>query len=617
MKIFLSYSSEDKEIAETIALSIKGRGHEVFHDRSAGNLPSGETFEDRIENAIEESDLMVFLITPESLDFGRFTLTELKFAQSKWEHPTGKVLPVMIRSTPMDQVPPYLRAVTILEPSGSVPAETAATVDQMAKNSWPRIIRPAYLATFSIVLVLVAITIYYQNQFSTNFVVNAKPPMAFERGFLGSPNIFNIVTTAVNKGNISGKITSATLQFEPKGALSVVGGGPGTNEPINQIVLPDNSFTTHFKIVEHSQDIPTRWRVCATFDKGEQDCSEYQKWKAPEDFLYGDTFSIPNDLSKNATAIAWDGSAYLLTTTQPNAVTRIDEDGSIISTSSLDGIPTAVSYGPHGIFVSTRAPNSIMKLDPKSLQTMKQIEVKWPKDRLGPFDEPVSRSPINIAQENKGVWIITSGGAAGNGLAVFDPELTKMDVPEFYEDISSDLAGMRLKNGVDSVWSGQNDTVPSSIKRINTSALKTYSGHDFEIASCASDVLFRADYLLVPDCNGHIHEVKFEEASLDLVRRIDHLNGYDTNSEAWNNVQLQFASGKKVLGAVTVQVDRMAGDDSEKELSISSIGWTVGASTRLRLTNAALLDFAAGENSIAAIIRSPTGKIQVVTPRIK
>ncbi|MVT63618.1 hypothetical protein GPL21_00630 [Bradyrhizobium pachyrhizi] len=45
--------------------------------------------------------------------------------------PQHRVLSVMMAPTPLDQVPTYLKAVTILEPQGSAAAETRATVDRM------------------------------------------------------------------------------------------------------------------------------------------------------------------------------------------------------------------------------------------------------------------------------------------------------------------------------------------------------------------------------------------------------------------------------------------------------------------------------------------------------
>ena len=129
MNIFLSYASEDRSTAEAIAFSLRDRGHEVFLDRDG--LRVGEGFDKSIEQAVNKSNIFIFLISPQSVAEGRYTLTELTFARQKWPSPSGHVLPVRVRTTSRDQIPSYLKAVTILEPHGNVAAETSAKVDQM------------------------------------------------------------------------------------------------------------------------------------------------------------------------------------------------------------------------------------------------------------------------------------------------------------------------------------------------------------------------------------------------------------------------------------------------------------------------------------------------------
>jgi hypothetical protein len=132
MRIFLSYASENKSAAEPIAFSLRNRGHQVFFDRD--DLPDGDSYDDRIQTAIDQSDLFIFLITPESIAQGRFTMTELKFARYRWRDPGGRVLPVMLTPTPMANVPSYLKAVTLLEPHGNVAAEVAFAAERLRGN---------------------------------------------------------------------------------------------------------------------------------------------------------------------------------------------------------------------------------------------------------------------------------------------------------------------------------------------------------------------------------------------------------------------------------------------------------------------------------------------------
>lgn len=141
-------------------MSLRGADHQVFFDRT--DLPAGETYDVRILDAIEASDLFVFLISPESLEVGAYALTELGFARRKWRNPNRKVLPVLIRPVPLDSVPLYLRAVTVLQPRGDLPAEVTASVQSMA--SWRRLWRPAIAAGLAMLVVAGGIGIVYLSQ---------------------------------------------------------------------------------------------------------------------------------------------------------------------------------------------------------------------------------------------------------------------------------------------------------------------------------------------------------------------------------------------------------------------------------------------------------------------
>jgi len=130
MNIFLSYASAQKDVASGVCFELQAAGHEVFLDKE--DLPSGHSYNDRIAAAIDACDLFIFLVSPESVAKGRYALTELKIARRKWENPSGRVLPVMVESTPLENVPAYLKAVTILMPEGNIAAEIVLAVSDLA-----------------------------------------------------------------------------------------------------------------------------------------------------------------------------------------------------------------------------------------------------------------------------------------------------------------------------------------------------------------------------------------------------------------------------------------------------------------------------------------------------
>ena len=128
MKIFLSYAAEDRAVAEQIALALRGRDHQVFFDRDS--LTVSAEFHQRIQQAIDEGEFLIFLISGDSVQRGSYALTELKAARQKWPHPKDHVLPVVVRAVNWEAVPAYLREVTILEPEGNTAAEVLMAMPQ-------------------------------------------------------------------------------------------------------------------------------------------------------------------------------------------------------------------------------------------------------------------------------------------------------------------------------------------------------------------------------------------------------------------------------------------------------------------------------------------------------
>jgi hypothetical protein len=58
--IFLSYASEQRQVAEEIKLALASSGHHIFFDRDS--LPVGDEYHLRIRKAVEESEGFVFLM---------------------------------------------------------------------------------------------------------------------------------------------------------------------------------------------------------------------------------------------------------------------------------------------------------------------------------------------------------------------------------------------------------------------------------------------------------------------------------------------------------------------------------------------------------------------------
>jgi len=150
MKIFLSYSSKNRPKAEEIALALQAEGHEVFFDKD--DLSGGEDFNAVIRKQIVDADLFLFLISPDSVRQGAYSLSELRLAREKWPSPQKHVLPMLLEPTDIETIPAYLRGVTIFEPQGNAAAEIAA---HLARS--PRRAGVVLIAAAVIVLVILAV----------------------------------------------------------------------------------------------------------------------------------------------------------------------------------------------------------------------------------------------------------------------------------------------------------------------------------------------------------------------------------------------------------------------------------------------------------------------------
>jgi hypothetical protein len=129
VKIFISYSRDDRLTAEALEVGLNQEGHDVFLDKS--DLPAGEGFHAPIRDWIGGADCFVFLISPSSVRPESYAMTELGFARKRWPDPSGRVVPVMARPTDMAQIPPYLSAVTFVQ-GGNIVAETISSIATLA-----------------------------------------------------------------------------------------------------------------------------------------------------------------------------------------------------------------------------------------------------------------------------------------------------------------------------------------------------------------------------------------------------------------------------------------------------------------------------------------------------
>lgn len=606
MRIFLSYASKDTPVAEAITHSLQERGHDIFFDRDS--LPPGGAYESQIEAAVSKSDLMVFLISDHSVRDGSFALTELGFARKKWKHPANRVLPVMVGDVEYDTIPPYLKAVTVLEPEGNLPAEVAVAVGTMRRFSIRLPLAVAGIAISSILAFS-----FYLLQPRAEINTTADTPIPWERGYFGQSPKYNLPYSVSNSGNSTGKIAETSLVTNPGDAAVMVSSGPELSTDAPHFLQPGAQMSGHF-IVAPKQDQPTfEWQVCVTEQDGPRHCSEQTSWNSTGNFTPATAFELAPEISRRAVAVEHLSDGFLIATRSPGQLHHVGIDGKTRMVRELPGKPTSLLAQDNVVLVGTKTPDSLIRFQLPELKQTHQVAVSFPSDVRGTFDDPVSSTPVSIARGHNRIWIITRGGAAGSGLLHFSETLSDQQLVPYFSTISSDLGDMHLSSNGREVWGSQTNTTPASLHRLAPKKYKEFVGHDWDIASCASDLLVLADYMLVPDCNGVVQKIRSDADALNIVGKKSHFYGYDSSASNWTETHLRRGNQDKALAIAVTQV--RSSSQSVLRSVVTNLDDSVGVKLSLEVKEFAIVDLAQSNDIALIVLENNTAEREILAYR--
>jgi TIR domain-containing protein len=159
--VFISYASEQRGLADAIAVRLRTSGHRAFVDHH--DLEPAVSFDIALEAVVRRCQLFIFLVSPESVSRNRYTLTELRVAERCWPDPTDRVLPILVSPTAPDTIPAYLAQLHIvrLEANPVRDAVQAALMLLARQRTWPRRARPiGFLAVLLIAIGMLAVWLW-------------------------------------------------------------------------------------------------------------------------------------------------------------------------------------------------------------------------------------------------------------------------------------------------------------------------------------------------------------------------------------------------------------------------------------------------------------------------
>lgn len=251
MKAFLSYASEQKDLAHDLAQRLKSAGMGVFFDRDS--IAPSDPFDTFIRQAIADVDIFIFLASPDSLKSGAYTLTELGFAQERWPAASGRVITVLIGGLTVESLPNYLRSVSVLQPVGDIIAETVAVVSKIAERRrkllWKRLTYIGFTFLFLILIWTLSVRKTPLYEISDVSVKKA------DGGFQFTATLLNSGTEPITTVGLYPEADNSAIRFPSSMEWFEVGAGKKTTS----VVLA--------QIAGRQDASPFNWRFCWVFVK--------------------------------------------------------------------------------------------------------------------------------------------------------------------------------------------------------------------------------------------------------------------------------------------------------------------------------------------------------------
>jgi hypothetical protein len=150
MKVLVAGPPELRALAERVARGLADAGHHAAADASAaGGWPRRS-----LAQPARRPEVVVLLIAPGTLGEDSRSRHHLERAARRWPDPAGRVIPLLIRPTPLDEIPPYLRSVTLIVPAGDPTADVLSELVQLSERRTSRLLRRSVLLTAGLAVVV-------------------------------------------------------------------------------------------------------------------------------------------------------------------------------------------------------------------------------------------------------------------------------------------------------------------------------------------------------------------------------------------------------------------------------------------------------------------------------
>jgi len=129
MRVFLSYDSKDEKSAKELTERLSAVGFEIWD--AAQELLPGDNWALKVGKALEESDAMIVLLSPEGVK-SQWVRREIEYALGSRKY-EGRLIPVMVR--PTSDIPWVLRQFHVVRADKERDEATKQIVAQLQRAS--------------------------------------------------------------------------------------------------------------------------------------------------------------------------------------------------------------------------------------------------------------------------------------------------------------------------------------------------------------------------------------------------------------------------------------------------------------------------------------------------
>jgi len=521
VRVFISYATEQRSRAEGLHHRLSLDGHRVFWDQV--DLSAGEGYDARIRAEIERCDVFVFLISKESIAGDSYARAELELARARWPRPNGQVVPVMADDVPIEQLPQYLRALTVPQ-VGDPSAVALAAIDKRARELRRRTRLQTLAAALALAIGALLVWRFRAQPEVVDGVALEAEILRAGAGVLSAGDSFELRARLHNTTAVPIRIEDFDCDFDDERFhfVSSGGGAPDVlelapNESWSGTLRFRCGYPDEYRFLADHEVGAMRWRLGWTRLSAPQ-LSAWRAWAPQGTHSPAPARELSTDFAARVERLASAGGLFFVAVDDPPELLACDASGAIQRRAPLEAAPSCMTAAESLVVLGFAASASVAEYDSSTL------ELRWrerlPATRLIDGEADLATRPVSVAALAGEVWVSTYGDGAGGAVLV----RTSADAWRLHNAVASTVvpaAAYTLRAIDDAVWGSSTGVVPSDLLRFSGDSAQFFSGHDelHDFASDARDVApgFEAGSILLCRPSNELAVVSVRGSSLRLT----------------------------------------------------------------------------------------------------